>query len=301
MFEAACILFLYADTPLHPGTGRGLGGVDLPIQRERVSGYPMIQASGLKGVLRAEAQVRINQKLTKEEFYAIFGPETEEASEHAGALAPGDARLLLFPVRSLAGVFAWTTSLDVLARFKREAAFAGLDIPWDLPSKPSEREALIYGNSLKAGDKIVLEEFTFTPKQEHLVQQIGQWLAKNALPEGPEYQYWRDILPEHLVILHDDTFRDFITFSTEVVTRIRLIPETKTVAEGALWTEEYLPVDTLLYAPLMATKSRAQKKAALNAEQVLGKVIGLGLTRIQLGGDETVGRGIAALRFLYRR
>ena len=35
-------------------------------------------------------------------------------------LRMGDARLLLFPVRSLRGVFAWVTSLDALERFARD-------------------------------------------------------------------------------------------------------------------------------------------------------------------------------------
>jgi len=296
MFEAACILFLYAETPLHPGVGRGLGGVDLPIQRDRVTGYPIFQASGLKGVLRSEAKGLVDSKLTEDEFYAIFGPETTNAHEHAGALAVGDARVLLFPVRSLAGVFAWITSRDVLARFKRDAALAGLSVPWGVPSEPGKDEALVSGEELLAGGKVVLEEFAFDRQEESSVQKIGEWLAGNALPTGDEYKYWRETLPTHLAVLHRDAFRDFVTFSTEVVTRIRLDHETKTVKEGALWTEEHLPVDTLLYAPLMASKSRTQK-VSLSAQEILNKVKGLGLKRIQLGGDETVGRGIAAVRF----
>ena len=143
---------------------------------------------------------------------------------------------------------------------------------------------------------MVLEEFSFEPRDEPLVKEIGQWLARNALPTGDEHEYWQEILPEHLVVLHRNAFRDFVTFSTEVVTRIRLEYETKTVQEGGLWTEEYLPVDTLLYAPLMASKSR-NPKVSLSAVELLNKVKGLGLERIQLGGDETIGRGIAAVRF----
>src|SRR5581483_2990503 len=100
MFEATALLFIYVETPLHAGTARGLGAVDLPIQRERTTGYPIVQASSLKGRLRAEAR---RWGMMEAEWEAIFGPETERASDHAGALAVGDARLLLFPVRSLAG------------------------------------------------------------------------------------------------------------------------------------------------------------------------------------------------------
>lgn len=292
MFEAKTMLYVYVETPLHAGSGRALGAVDLPIQRERVTGYPIVQASSLKGRLRAEARTR---KLSN--FEAIFGPETENASDHAGALSPGDAKILLFPVRSLAGVFAWTTSVEVLNRFLRDATMVGVQPGWTLSTEPAQGEALVSGNVLKAGDKVVLEEFTFTPREENTVQTIGQWLAENALPQGNEYQYWRDELPRRLAILPNDDFRDFVTFSTEVVTRIALNPDTKTVdkEKGALWTEENLPTDTLLYAPLMATPSRA--KVQLTGLQVLDAVENLGLTRTQLGGNETVGRGAVYLRF----
>jgi CRISPR-associated protein Cmr4 len=292
MFEAASMLFIYVETPLHAGTGRGLGGVDLPIQRERVTGYPIVQASGLKGRLRAEAR----GKLPPDEFIAIFGPETERASDHAGALSPGDARILLFPVRSLAGVFAWTTSTDVLARFLRDAGIIGLRPGWSVPAEPASGEALIYGNDLVASDRVVLEEFTFTPKQESAVNAVGQWLGQNALPQGDEYRYWQEALPTRLAILHRNDFRDFVMFATEIATRVQLDSQTKTVAEGP-WTEEHLPVDTLLYAPLMASPTRAQNSVRLSGAQVLQKVSGLGLARTVLGGDETVGRGVVSLRF----
>ena len=54
MFLESKILFIFAETPLHAGTGSGLGAVDLPIQRERSTGYPIVQASGLKGALRSD-------------------------------------------------------------------------------------------------------------------------------------------------------------------------------------------------------------------------------------------------------
>lgn len=338
MFQAACMLYVYVETPLHAGSGRGLGGVDLPIQRERVTGYPVVQASSLKGKLRAEAylgstyvqkrdnyQSQIEAELRKEGkiqdekrlkqeaakrarvtaaqetgLEAIFGPETDRADAHAGALSPSDARLLLFPVRSLAGVFAWTTSGGALARFLRDARAAGLSPNWQAPTVMAKDGALVAPNTdLKAGQKAVLEEFTFSPTEDTAVTTIGQWLTKNALPTGVEYQYWRDHLPRRLIVLHEDAFRDFTLFGTEVVTRIKIDNETKTVAEGMLWTEESLPADTLLYAPLYATLPRADHNHPIigGAAGVLNAVRGYNLTRVQLGGDETVGRGLVHLRF----
>lgn len=296
MFEATRMLFIYVETPLHAGTGRGLGAVDLPIQRERTTGYPIVQASSIKGKLRAEANSKIGTGITTDEVKAMFGPGPgDNASEHAGALSAGDARILLFPVRSLAGVFAWVTSIDALARFQREAAMVRLNPDWKEVVEIGKEEALVNGNVLKAGDSVVLEEFSFTPKQNDAVKTLGEWLATNALPDGKEYDYWRKVLPQKLCILPEDAFRDFVRYGTEVQTHVQLDPETKTVKRGALWTSESLPVDTVLYAPLMATKSRANG-SNLDAEGVLKKITDLNLTRTQLGGDETTGQGMVALR-----
>jgi CRISPR-associated protein Cmr4 len=298
MFEATRMLFIYVETPLHAGTGRGLGAVDLPIQRERTTGYPIVQASSIKGRLRAEAEAKskTGQGITPEEVKIIFGPGTgDNASDHAGALSAGDARILLFPVRSLAGVFTWVTSVDALARFQREATMVKSSPDWALPTEPNKDEALVNGTTLKAGESVVLEEFSFTPKPNDVVKTIGEWLAEKALPDGKEYEYWRQVLPQKLCILPEDAFRDFVLYGTEVQTHVRLDPDTKTVKQGALWTSESLPVDTLLYAPLMATKSRANG-VNLSADQILQKVTDLNLSRTQLGGDETTGQGMVALR-----
>jgi CRISPR-associated protein Cmr4 len=100
-----------------------------------------------------------------------------------------------------------------------------------------------------------------------------------------------------------------VTHATEVLTRIRLEPDTKTVAHGALWTEEHLPVDTLLYAPVRATRLRidqdqfptdwAEIKSNPDgqAKAVLDFVQNSLQSRLQLGGDETVGRGIVGLKW----
>ena len=286
MFEAKTMLYVYVETPLHAGSGRALGNVDLPIQRERVTGYPIVQASSLKGRLRAAGEGMPH-------FEAVFGPDTANADKHAGALSPGDAKILLFPVRSLKGVFAWTTSVEVLSRFRRDAAMVGIEPGWSTP-EPLKEKALISSGDLQGDGKVVLEEFTFTPNVEPIVQEIGQWLAEKALPQTDEYAYWRQELPRRLVILPNDDFRDFVTFSTEVATRIKLHPKKKTVDEGP-WSEEYLPTDTLLYAPLMATPSR-KSGVALSGPEVLQAVKALNLTRVQLGGNETVGRGSVYLR-----
>jgi CRISPR-associated protein Cmr4 len=304
MFEKSEMLYLYVETPLHAGSGSSVGVIDLPIQRERVTGYPLVQASGVKGKLRAEARDALkNKKETDidEKIALVFGPESDSAQEHAGALSPGDARLLLFPVRSLVGVFAWTTSRNVLARFKRDLEAAGKTVPWNLSNLTENKDQAwtVDQKSVVAGGKVVLEEFAFSAAMHADVKTISDWIAENVFPGSAEYTYFQEKVKTNLVILPEDAFRDFTQFATEIITRIKIDQETKTVARGALWTEEHLPSDTVLYSPLHATRPRKIKENKIKTLQSAGDVLQfireLGLERIQLGGDETVGRGIVRL------
>ncbi|HXK42559.1 MAG TPA: type III-B CRISPR module RAMP protein Cmr4 [Anaerolineae bacterium] len=304
MFEKSAMLYLTVETPLHAGSGTGLGVVDLPIQRERTTGFPMVQGSGIKGKVRAEFARKAgmgNYDTGNKDgrVCAVFGPDTGDADKHAGALAFGDARLLLFPVRSLVGVFAWTTSYEVLARFARDLKTAGITFDWEPLNPPDERTAFVTSESeVSASEKIALEEFAFTAKSKPEVTTLAQWLVKNILPTGREYAPWRTWLPKRLVILPSDAFRDFTQFSTEVISRIQLISEKKVVDRGALWTEEHLPTDTILYAPLYASRARAENAPSdvTDADKILTYVKNEMPPRLQLGGDETVGRGLVATR-----
>ncbi|HEY4036838.1 MAG TPA: type III-B CRISPR module RAMP protein Cmr4, partial [Ktedonobacteraceae bacterium] len=130
-------LYLYVETPLHAGVGSGLSSIDLPIQRERTTQYPMVQSSGIKGKLRsvADAATKGEQPTwKKDDVEIVFGPE-KEGADHAGALIVGDARILLFPVRSLSGVFAYTTSRDVLNRFLRDINRTQVNLAWEVPTE----------------------------------------------------------------------------------------------------------------------------------------------------------------------
>ncbi len=305
MFEKAAMLFLYCETPVHAGTGTSLSIVDLPIQRERITGLPIVQASSLKGVLRAETLLLLKQRQdpqAEEKVKVLFGPETGQASEHAGCVSPHDARLLLFPIRSLVGVFAWATCPLVLERFKRELTAAGFQIDWQVPKPNNSQQALVAcDDTIVAEGKIVLEEFAFEAQEDNRAKQIANWLKDHAFPQSSEYAPFRGWLHKRFVILPDDAFRDFTQLATEVIARIRLKTETKTVAEGALWTEEHLPSETLLYAPIFVSRPLAPNANQLgltDSDAVLRELSDLQLDRLQIGGDETVGRGIVKVRFV---
>lgn len=109
----AKLLLVQAISPLHAGTGQGVGVIDLPIAREKATQIPFLPGSTIKGVFRDACND--NGLRTK-----VFGPDTNNADLHAGAVTFTDARLLLLPVRSLRGVFAWVTSPLLLRRHTTE-------------------------------------------------------------------------------------------------------------------------------------------------------------------------------------
>ncbi|MEY2726809.1 MAG: hypothetical protein RLZZ458_2676, partial [Planctomycetota bacterium] len=50
MAVADRLYWLHALTPLHVGAGKGNGYIDLPLIREKVTGYPFVPGSSTKGV-----------------------------------------------------------------------------------------------------------------------------------------------------------------------------------------------------------------------------------------------------------
>ncbi|MDK4681150.1 type III-B CRISPR module RAMP protein Cmr4 [Kingella negevensis] len=93
------LFHLHALSALHVGTGQGVGVVDLPIARSRATNLPIVAGSALKGVLRDE----LGGKLGAENTQILFGADANSDTKNAGAVAFGDAQLLLLPIRSFAG------------------------------------------------------------------------------------------------------------------------------------------------------------------------------------------------------
>lgn len=234
----------------------------------------------------------------------VFGPE--EGEVHAGSIAFTDAKILLFPVKSLKGVFAWITCPMVLERFVEDMKFAGKEAQikdWNLTNivntVPKQTNILISG-------KVVLEEFTFEVREDENTAKIAEMLAKIIFTADPAYNFWREKLKKDLVIISDDNFENFVTTSTEVITRTKISSETGTVQSGALWTEEYLPQDTILYSIAMTTAPRVSKddqkgpfkgNSSDEEAQKVMKFLKTGLPEtIHIGGNQTIGKGIVRIK-----
>jgi CRISPR-associated protein Cmr4 len=277
------LLFTHALAPLHPGTGQGTGVIDLPIAREKATGLPYLPGSSLKGALRGACTA---DEPTKK---AVFGPETDAAHDHAGSAQLADQRLLLLPVRSLAGTFAWVTSPYVLRRFARDVRDAGIESVPRAPENPSSPQncAVAEGCKLRViGDAVYLEDLDLTAKAEALITEWTNWLALRIFPDD---QDWRTMLVERFCVVHDDVLGFLLTTATEITARIRLNEKAKTVDKGGLWYEEALPTETVLAGLLLVAPPR---EAKIGDKKVLDVVMGCAEKPLQLGGKATIGRGL---------
>ncbi len=271
--------------------------VDLPIARERITSFPVIPASSLKGVLLQHARTTWGDARkgdlppeAKVLFGAIDTIEDDSGKKqvsNAGCLQIMEGKLLAFPVRSLAGCFAWITCPAALERFQRDSG-----MKFKIP-RPSVDRAIVPGNSeltIPGKAEIVLEEYALgtLPAEAAEVTAVAQVLAK--ICSDP---LWSNSLLQRLAIIHDENFQHFVNTCTEVVTRIKIDPATRTVDGGALFNQENVPCETVFYSILTVLPPRriitpeTQDPNLMLAELLPEKNPPI----LQIGGDETTGHG----------
>lgn len=281
------IYYVHAISAIHVGIGQGSGVIDLPLAREKASNLPQIPGSSIKGVLRDEMRDTLKQA-DESGYYALFGPDTTNVMSHAGAIAVGDARLLSLPVRSWKGSFAWTCCPMVLRRYWRDLSSTRTPgVPGDIPVPPDDNTALhADATALKDQNKtIYLEDLDFNA--ESGAQRWAAFIAEQIYPSDSICQ---DLMIERFLILPDSAF-DFLTeTATEIRSRIRIAEGTRTVQQGALWYEEYLPAETLCWGIVATDRSRKSEYTKSDADML--KLLPAA-ARIQIGGNATVGGGQA--------
>jgi CRISPR-associated protein Cmr4 len=330
MNEIGSVLFLYTETPLHAGSGVALGAVDLPIQRERMTNLPMVQGSGIKGALREAFREHLNSPAAEDQFLQLFGPEApdrgkedpSDREEFAGALSVQDARLLLLPVRTVWGGFAWVTSPLILERLARDLEgmlVAKLEWRASMPktvARLNHENGLVGTKCTVSGEgRLLMEDLDYKAEADPWVDAVATWLQRNAMPQGEETRPFRERIPGQLVVLTDAEMKFWSEHATEVVARIRINPATGTVKDGALWSEESLPAESMLWSPTFfvhgrrpqekksiepSKPTRSSYNAADLRKHFAGQIAPAGPIkgRIRLGGDRTVGRGIVSVQLI---
>lgn len=300
MFSETRAMFLYAVTPVHMGAGTAMGLIDNPIQREVHTNHPLFAGSGLKGALRHVAEQRWGENGW---VVDLFGPASQDASAHAGAVSVSDGVLLAFPVRCLKRGFVYATSAQALARAARLLSLANdkkvpdKEVPWKHIADPGN-EARAASLAMAVDGKLILEAFEFPVKDDDdAVKAAAEWLKKHALPNGEQNAFFREKLKSDLVVLPEDAFSYFVERATVVEPHVRIDDESGTADDGGLFYTENLPPESLMLALVMASKVRrsgANRNAKWVIDELATKFDG---QLLQIGGDATTGRGQVLLRF----
>jgi CRISPR-associated protein Cmr4 len=301
MFEQQAAVFLYAMSPVHMGAGQAIGVIDNPIQREVHTRHPSFAGSGIKGAAR-HAWEQLGG--SKEHLTVLFGPESQSAELHAGALSFGDAQLVAFPVRSLRGGYVYATSLLALARAERLLATIGIAARYTEGLKPlDEGQCVVANGALLREGKLHLEVFEYIQQaaQAEALGKAAALLAGHALGGALTQavpDFFRAKLQQDLVLLSDTDFAYFAEHATLVEPHVRINEATGTADDGGLFYTENLPPESILVAPLLASRAR-DGKSQLSAADVLGQCkTALDGRLLQIGGDATTGRGQVLIRML---
>ena len=235
--------------PVHIGTGgMRLGRVDNSIVREPGTKLPKIPGTSLSGAIRSYAAYRYGKRSCAGQkdhcgksdcpicytFGSISGDSKEGGGQknYAGVVSIGDARILLFPVYSMAGP-VWVTSPTALEDFCTQKL------------KVSENKAKIASGLSK-----------------HKYLNLG-WLMVERDRENEGKLTLDDLPPDipvsvkdRIVLISDKLFSRVINSNLEVRTSVSIDPKTGAAEEGALFTYEAIPRAAFLWLDVVVDDYR---------------------------------------------
>lgn len=281
MFKNVTPIIMKAVTPVHAGSGREIGFVDMPIQKESHTDIPKIEGSSVKGCMRQQYKLSNNTDVE-----TLFG--SDNGNDGAGLIGFSDAKLLFYPIKSLHNLFSYVTcpyllnrlieDLQQIAKEDENIKQKYSDLIRINPQAIPEGKAIIFGVGAKR-DEIILDVFSFTDAK---IEEYNPMLKLIHDELGME----RD-----MAVLSDEDFIELIALNKEIITRNR-IGESGVVEEGGLFTEEYLPAESILYTLLLVN-------GIINDNP--GLVVKYKNTfpkTLQMGGNSTIGKGIVKMRIL---
>jgi len=295
MFKESGLITYYALTPVHVGAGSSVSYIDLPVQRERHTSFPMMAGSGIKGVFRTLAE----RELETGKVNIIFGPEN--GSEGSSCVAFTDAKILLYPVRSVKNTFAWITCPFVLKRFKEDLESAGKEIKnFSIPEVSDDKIIVASNSPLIINNnnpkKVGIEEFVFDVDNSQIDNNLINAI-KGYIPDTETTQN----ISARFAIVSDNVFTDLVNYAVEVRTRIKIDQTTGTASGGALFTVEMVPSESIFYSLVFADDPKnSNSNSVKNVDEVIDNIQKLidNNEVIQVGGDETIGLGFVKVKFI---
>ena len=286
-----------AITNLHVGSGEAnFGVVDKLVQKDAATGFPNINASGIKGALRELLDVQVQhsqmtveeKKKEKKRIEVIFGSKPNDPdSREAGLFRFFDAYLLGMPVRSDKTPFLMGTCPRLIQDYIRFCRLFGHSLDEKMidtaehllnqvedSNKEDEERPLVFTNEYEG---TLIEDFEKGARYFQIDKEQTatiDWLV--TLLGGP------------MVLFTDQTFMRLCDEDhLPVMARNNL-----TEKHRNLWYEQVLPRFSRLYFFVMMTdSSKPNEKAAMSELEDFFKNRLNQAGVIQLGANATVGYG----------
>jgi CRISPR-associated protein Cmr4 len=308
VWNETAILGIYTLTPTHFGTGQTTGAVDLPIARDAATGFPVLPATGIKGVLRDYAGRGSQPSLAPKGIKDLFGGELDADNKaenlQAGRLVFTEARLLAYPVRSLNRPFLHVTCPLILEGLARDLRAVGGEALLKLGELSDKVEKALVADPKLAQDTLVLEDLAYAGTEvahSKAMEDLSKLLA-TLIPAVEKAT--RERFEKGLVVIPDEDFRTLLEYVVPVQARIQLTggkttdkwkdPATGKIESGNLWYEERLPSDCLFVTFIGERRGRENGTAGLQDLMKAHAAFAV----VQIGGNETVGNGLCLCNVL---
>jgi CRISPR-associated protein Cmr4 len=280
--------FAMALDPIHVGTGGyRLGRVDLSIIREPGTDIPKIPGTSINGVVRAYSAMQQPGKYpgcagqkdhccNSDCPVCIAFGFASNTSAFQGLAQLSDARILFFPVHSIAGP-VWITSPSILSEF---------NITEGLTNKYKIKTSTMMsfnGERLNLGWLMLQREGDFTIPDDEL----------GDVPSD---------VKNRTILVSDKLFAQIVNDNLEVRTSVSIDPATGAAEEGALFTYEAIPrtthfwLDVVYSDPsLYKVNNQAISLSISDIQQSVESGLKL-IEHLGLGGMNT--RGMGRMRIL---
>jgi len=289
---------VYAITSLHVGMGRSSGVVDLPIQRDP-QGFPVIFSSTFKGALKQHCGTvynaindngRIDCSKAKV-CCCLFGGEGvggEGETDVTSVVSISDLYPLAIPVPSLDKGYVYLTSRYLINTITDLFSAVNYEEGVEFLSSIVPRE-----DKVTIGTDIIVPLVKVPSRLLDTLSNLGS--IANKLKEG--------------IAVEEDDSKAVLEIEKGIIkyTRNRIDMNTKTVLRGSLWTEEYLPHGSIFAGIMFLNTPRRNKYCNDDknkvcddncARQRLNEFIKDKEFYLNVGGKETIGKGIVKVRIL---
>lgn len=287
MYISSEIQYIRSITPVHAGIGQDLGIADMPIQREKHSNIPKIEASTLKGSIKSYLYRKYTDDVERKQLYKIFGGEDGEAS--SSLIGFTDAKLLLFPVKSMSDFYKLITCPYIISRWLEDLMLNGeeeSDFNVDNYSM-EDGTAISLGDNEE--DTFLLEEYVFSAdrRSDTLNGKIDE-LKKL-------FQSIKGVNLDKVLILSNSDFSEMISMHTEIITRNKIDIDKGVADKTGLFTEEYLPAESILYFIVLETGRFQSGEGGKEDENSKNNSIDYYKGKVgsvfQVGANLTIGKG----------